>query len=106
MPLTLKIINQLEMAKTPVAIETVPSSSELRSWVAVYPKQPEKGLDYFELRSFEIRKELVDEYFGQEEVQNSRSQKVATIDEVEQVLQEWGVASEDLQVSWNCDYPL
>ena len=106
MAMTLAAINQLEMAKTLVALEVNSSSQELRAWVAVYPKLQEKNINYFEVRFFEIRKELVESNFSQVDVLNSRNKKVETIKEVESILSNWDVDSESLQVPWRCDYPL
>ena len=106
MHLTKKMTNQLTMAKTPIAVETIATAPNLRSWVSVYPKIPEKGIDCFELRFFEIRKELVDEFFSQKDVLNSKSIKVKNLCEVEQVLRDWGVDLGSLNVPWKCDYPL
>ncbi|HWB59567.1 MAG TPA: hypothetical protein VG733_08745 [Chthoniobacteraceae bacterium] len=94
------------MAKTLVAVETTASDPNLRLWVSVHPKRPDKGIDYFLLRSFEIKKELVNEFFSQADVLNSKSIKVSSLGEVEQVLTEWGVDSGSLNVPWKCNYPL
>lgn len=106
MAMNLKMINQLEMAKTPIAMEVNSSSPSLRAWIAVYPKLPNIGIDFFEVRAFEIKKELVEASFSQDEVLNCRSEKVKTIDHVEDVLAKWGMVSAHLQVPWQCDYPL
>jgi hypothetical protein len=106
MPISIKSVNQLEMAKTPIAMEVDASSPELRSWVADYPKRPDKGIDLFEVRSFELKRDLVDKYFSQADVLNSRNQKVNTLDEVEDVLKRWGFESDGLVPPWRCDYPL
>lgn len=106
MPLTLKAINQLEMAKTPIAAEIKASSDDLRSWIAIYPPILAQGLEFFTIRRFEIKKELVDTDIHHEDLLNLEVQQVKSLSEVERVLESWGIIADALQAPWKCDYPL
>ena len=112
MPLTLKAINQLDMAKTPIAVEVTASTSELRAWVAVYPRKEKSesvdssNADLYLVKRFEYKRGMEDSYDTDLYTSNSEELLVHSIPEVERVLNEWGVDAGLLVPPWKCDFPL
>jgi hypothetical protein len=77
-----------------------------KAFVAVYPPLPDKGVDQWRVRRFELPIELLDEYFGEEDLVDSLFYKLQNIEEVEGVLADWGVNPAQLDAPWKCEYPL
>ncbi len=122
----MKIRNRLEMLGSYVAVPIPPSSPELRAWLAIYPVTAEDLED-----SVRLRRELVaqcanvykymyrilqfelpvrylenDLDFNEGEMVNKHAVVVCTLEDVERVLAERNISSEDLTEPWKTDYPL
>ena len=115
MPLSVKAINSLKMLRQEIASEIPAEDLNRRAWVAVYPPLKQQLInvvpgrwrgDTYLVKKFEIPKELVDEYFGQDSVYNLQKEEATSIEEVEQILAQWGIDSSTLEAPWHSDYPL
>ncbi len=120
------IRNRLLMLGGHVVAPVTPSSGELRAWVAVYPVTPERlqeaaylrrelvaecsNVDKYMYRilQFELPVEYLenDWDFGEGEMVNMHAVVVCTLDDVERVLAERMISSDDLTDPWKTDYPL
>jgi hypothetical protein len=114
MTMSVNAINRLKMLRQEIAAEISTRDSNRRAWVAVYPPieyKPETVIrdrkeNTYLLKKFEIPKELVHEYFGQNDVYSLQQAELASLEEVEKVLSQWNIDSSILTAPWNCDYPL
>ena len=106
-----KMRNRLIYNKSEIAIELESSSEGLRRWIAIYPRF-EDPVDQsipdhaFSILDFELSKDLVDEYFGEEDKVNQKRRYVNNEEELYSALALMGVNPEDFDAPWNCDYPL
>ena len=103
---TQEVLNGFQMATRTAACELPASRQGCRAFVGVYPPLPEKGVNHWRVRRFEIPTELVDQYFGEEQLINSQLVQMNTIEQVEELLATWNVDSAALQAPWKSDYPL
>ncbi|CAG5010668.1 hypothetical protein DYBT9275_04789 [Dyadobacter sp. CECT 9275] len=84
-----------------------------RRWVAIYKAKPEHPLlpwkrpEYkYSILYFELKQELIDEYFSEEDKQRQRTFYVDNEDELFAILHEQGVDLSSFTYPWKCDYPL
>ena len=59
-----------------------------------------------ENQSFEISAMLVFNKFSQEDLIGFQSLHRNTLDEIEDILRSWGIASSMFDTPWKCDWPL
>jgi hypothetical protein len=105
----LKVWNRLIQLKEHIATEVSSSTPSLRRWIAIYPnvgKDIVKSDYKFKVLDFELKKELVDEYFSEEDKINKKEFFVCSDEELYDTLNTIGVKPETFDVPWNCDYPL
>ena len=106
MSFTIKTVNAFEMRRRMCACEVPAANVGYRAFVAVYPPNPERSLERWIVRRFEVSSELVNEYFGQEVLREAELVEVNLMQEAEAVLATWGLDSSRLDAPWKCDYPL
>jgi hypothetical protein len=104
MPFTQKTLNAFEMTGRMAACEIPAAKPEHRAFIGIYP--PSDTTDYWLIRRFEVPERLVSEYFGEEDLQDNRYLRLATLQEVEAVLVSWAVDPALLDAPWKSDYPL
>jgi hypothetical protein len=74
--------------------------------VGVCPPLPEKEIQKWRLRKFEIPEALIDKYFGEEDLVDSHFVRLDTLEEVESLMASWHIDCSLLDAPWKCDYPL
>ncbi len=103
---TQEVLNGFQMATRTAACELPAIRQGYRAFVGVYPPLPEKGVSQWRVRRFEIPEELVDQYFGEEQLVDSHLVQLDTLEQVEELLATWNLDSSELQAPWRSDYPL
>lgn len=103
---TQEVLNGFQMATRTAACELPANHQGCRAFVGVYPPLPEKGVSQWRVRRFEIPKELVDQYFSEEQLIDSQLIQLETLEQVEELLASWNLDSAVLQAPWKSDYPL
>lgn len=103
---TQEVLNGFQMATRTAACEIPASHQGCRAFVGVYPPLPEKNVNQWRVRRFEIPKEFVDQYFGEEQLIDSQLVQLETVEQVEELLAAWNLDSAELQAPWKSDYPL
>jgi len=106
MAFTQKTINGFEMNGRSAALEVLPTRSNHRAFVAVMPPLPEKGISDWRVRKFEIREELMETNFGEDDLADSVFLRLKTMEAVEELIAEWGFESSAFDAPWKFDYPL
>ena len=105
MPFSLKTLNAFEMTGRMAACEIPAKRNEYRAFVGIYPPRPEKEKRW-RITRFEIPSRLVMESFGQEDLVDFLSLHGNTLEEVQDILRSWGIASSLFDAPWKCDWPL
>ena len=103
---TQEVLNGFEMIHRAATCEISAIRSGCRAFVGVYPPWPEKRVGQWRVRRFEIPEELVDQYFGEEQLIDSQFVRVDTLEEVEKLLVSWGLDSAVFEAPWRNDWPL
>lgn len=106
MAFTQKTLNAFEMINRPAACEIPTDIPNHRSFIGVYPPWPEKRVEKWRVRRFAIPERLIDEYFGEEDLIDSELIYLDGLENVEQLLNQWGVDTAAFDAPWNSDYPL
>jgi hypothetical protein len=104
MPFTTKTLNAFEMTGRLAACENTAKRPGSRAFIGVYPPS-EKDRRWL-VRRFEIPVILVNQYFGEEDLEDSEMVWLDHLEEVEAQLDSWGVDSSTLDAPWKSDYPL
>jgi hypothetical protein len=93
------------------------------AWVGIYPLQPSPSADAilrnagvtaprgpdshaYNVRMFEISDDLVDKYFGEDELENKRNFVVIGDDALFLKLEELNIPISIIDSTWRVDYPL
>lgn len=103
---TQEVLNGFQMATRTAACEVPAIRPGCRAFVGVYPPLPEKRVNQWRVRRFEIPRELTEQYFGEEQLIDSQLVQLDTLEQVEELLASWKVDSAALQAPWKSDYPL
>lgn len=106
MPFSLKTLNAFEMTRRVAACEIPAKRKGHRAFVGIYPPLLEKNISKWRVRRFEIPSGLVNSSFGEEDLLDSQSVRVDTLEEVEDVLRSWAIATSLFDAPWKCDWPL
>lgn len=106
MPFPLKTLNAFEMTGRIAACEIPATHPGHRAFVGVYQPDLAHSLPQWRVVRFEIRSELVDEHFSQDDMVDRLSLNRATLEEIEDTLRSWGIASSMFDAPWKCDWPL
>lgn len=114
---TPEVRNGFEMIGRMAACELPAEHAGCRRFVGVYPPRLEKDIPRIDgpgvsrsrlwhVKRFEIPKALVNNYFGEEQLIDSESVHLDSLEAVEALLAEWGIESGIFQAPWRTDYPL
>jgi hypothetical protein len=117
MMFTQEVRNGFEMIGRMAACELPAEHAGRRRFVGVHPPRLEKDIPRVEnpgnlrlrlwhVRRFEIPERLVDQYFGEEELLDSESVDLDSLEAVEALLANWGIERGVFQAPWRTDYPL
>ena len=90
-----------------VATAEIPANTPgCRAFVGVYPPLPDKRISKWRVRKFEIREDLLDKWFSEEDLTDSHFVTVDTLNEVEELLNQRGFADVRFEPPWKNDWPL
>jgi hypothetical protein len=103
---TQEVLNGFQMTHRTAATEIPATRAGHRSFAGVYPPYDQKRISLWRVRRFEIPKELVDNYFGEEQLVDSEKIELNTLEEVEELLAKWNVDSASFEAPWKNDWPL
>jgi hypothetical protein len=103
---TQEVLNGFQMIALMAAIEIPANHAGLRAFVGVYPPSLGKEMLQWRVRRFVIPNELVDQYFGEDQMIDSQFVCLDTLEEVEQLIAEWGIDSAAFVAPWKNDWPL
>ena len=106
MPFQPKTLNAFDMTHREAACEIPATKPNHRAFVAVYPPWPEKDVNQWRVRRFELPVDILDQDFGEEDLMSSLFYRLENLAEVEGLLNQWGVDPGRLDAPWKCDYPL
>jgi len=106
MPFSMKTINAFEMTRRMSACEIPAKHKGHRAFVGIYPPDTEHRQTQWRITRFELPSGLVDQSFPQEAMIDWQSLRRDTLEEIEDVLTSWGIASSMFDAPWNCDWPL
>lgn len=104
--MSIKARNRLEMLRGVVACEVPATRQGCRAFAAIFPPSGESDDSQWTARKIEIPEGLVDQYFGDSDITESRVIRTASLEEAENTLVSWGVDTSQLDAPWNCDFPL
>jgi hypothetical protein len=104
MPFSVKTLNAFEMTGRMAACEIPAARSQHRAFVGVYPPEPKRP--QWKIKRFEIPSHLVYGNFYEPDLVDSRLIVVDTLEEVEDVLRSWAIATSMFDAPWKCDWPL
>src|SRR5687767_7004629 len=108
--LTIQSKNRLEQGEL-ISQELNTKNNEFRRWIAIYPlkedglKKKYEGFKY-KVIDFELNKQLVDEFFSEDDKKNSKEYFVISESELLKLFLEIGVDPQKFDVPWKNDYPL
>ncbi|MFN7920622.1 MAG: hypothetical protein U0Q16_11030 [Bryobacteraceae bacterium] len=88
------------------ACEIAATRAGHRAFVAVYPPLPNKNIEKWRVRKFEIPGGILEQNFGEEDLVDSHFLRLDTLEQVEEALAAWNVDSAKLDAPWKSDYPL
>ncbi len=80
--------------------------SSCRGFIGVHPPWPEKRVPNWHVRRFEIAEANMNEWFGEEDLVDSQRIELESLEEVEELIESWGIDTGRFQQSLNTDYPL
>ena len=103
---TQEVLNGFEMIRREATCEFAAIHSGCRAFAGVYPPLPDKGINQWRVRRFEIPEELVDQFFCEEQLIDSQFVHLDTLEEVERLLVSWGLDSAVFKAPWKNDWPL
>lgn len=114
---TQEVRNGFEMIGRTAACELPAEHTGCRRFVGIYPPQVGRDTARVEppipnnrqrwtVKRFEIPEALVDQYFGEEQLLDSESVHLDSLEAVEALLADWGIESAIFQAPWRTDYPL
>ena len=115
---TQEVRNGFEMIGRTAACELPAEHAGCRRFVGIYPPRLEKDIprvappinannrQLWTVKRFEIPLALVDQYFGEEQLIDSESVHLDSLEAVEALLANWGIESGVFQAPWRTDYPL
>ena len=106
MPFSLKTLNAFEMTNRLAACEIPAKAIDCRAFVGIYPPSPKENNLRWSITRFEIPSRLVNEYFGNEDLVDFQSIDTDTLEEVEDILRSWAIATSLFDAPWKCDWPL
>jgi hypothetical protein len=106
MPFSLKTLNAFEMMHRAAACEIPAKYDDHRAFVGIYPPMQDKKIRQWRVTRFEIPSKLVFRNFGQEDLVEFQSLHRNSLEEIEDILRSWGVASSLFDAPWKCDWPL
>lgn len=109
----LKVWNHLYYDGGHIAAELQPSRIGHRHWIAIYKvptnhplavvKHPESK---YSVLDFELKNELVETYFGEEDKQNQKRFYVNSEDELFRLLDVLHISPSLFTYPWKCNFPL
>jgi hypothetical protein len=101
-----KTLNAFDTLHRMAACEIPARRSGHRAFIGIYPPLPDKGIAQWRVRRFEIPNELVDKSIYDGDLLDLQHIHAGTIDEVEDILRSWSVASSMFDAPWKCAWPL
>jgi|SRR5579883_2535002 hypothetical protein len=103
MPFSIQTLNAFEMTGRSAACEIPAKRSGHRAFVGIYP--PGHGILQWRIKRFEIPATLVDKSIYDGDLLDLQFIKVDTLEEVEDVLRSWAIASSLFDAPWKSDWP-
>jgi len=103
---TQEVLNGFQMTARAATMEIPANLVNHRAFVGVYPPSPGKDTQQWRVRRFEIPNELVEEYFGEEQMLNNQFIHLGTLEQVEQLIRDWGLDCAAFEAPWKNDWPL
>ena len=105
MAFSLKTLNAFEMTHRDAACEIPAKRAGHRAFVGIYPPLPEHGILKWRIKRFEIPAALVNESVYDGDLLDLLFIQVDTLEEVEDVLRSWAIASSLFDAPWKSDWP-
>jgi hypothetical protein len=100
-----RLLNGFERGAT-ITAEVPATRPGHRAFVGVLPPLIDKKITQWRVRKFEIPEQLVEEYFGEEDLVDSHFVRLETLEEVEKLLHEWKLGDVPFDFPWRNDWPL
>lgn len=100
------VLNGFQMIARMASVEIPASRAEHRAFIGIYPPSVSKGFRQWRVQRFEIPKEPVNQYFGEDQMVDSQFIHLDTLEEVEQLIARWGIESAGFTAPWKNDWPL
>ena len=109
----LKVWNRLYYDGGHIVAELQPTLTGHRRWIAIYKvptnhplavlKQSESK---YSILDFELKNDLIETYFGEEDKQNQKRFYINSEDELLTLLENLHISPSLFTYPWKCDYPL
>jgi hypothetical protein len=106
MAFTQKTLNGFEMTRRSAACEIPAKHPGNRAFVGAYPPLPDKNIQKWRVKRFELPEHLLEKYFGEEDLVDSEFLRLDTIEQVEEVLASWNIDTSVIDAPWHSAYPL
>lgn len=90
----------------PAACEIPAKNAGHRAFVGIYPPLPEHGILEWRIKRFELPNALMNESVYDGDLVDLQFVRVGKLEEVEDALRSWGIASSLFDPPWKCDWPL
>ena len=104
MVFTQEVLNGFEMTARTAVAEIPAVRAGYRAFVAVYPPLPDKGVFQWRVRRFEVSEDLINSYFGEEQLIDSQLIQFETREQVESLLSAWQLEDVTFSAPWKTDY--
>lgn len=107
MPFSLRTLNAFDMISRMSACEIPAKHKGHRAFVGIYPPDPQHSdRRQWRITRFEILSGLVQENFWQKDLVDWQSLHRDSLEDIEDILRSWGIASSMFDAPWKCDWPL
>jgi hypothetical protein len=106
MAFSLKTRNAFEMTHRYATREIDATRHRHRAFIAVYPPMPDKGIQQWRVKKFEIPEEKMHTNPYDDDLVDLEFVHLNTIDEVEHLLATWNIDSSKFDAPWKSDYPV
>lgn len=109
----LAIRNRLYYDGGEIAVELDATEKDNYRWVVIYKLKASHPLSpmisnpfKYSVLDFELRKELVDEYFADSDMMKQKRYNVRSESELCSLLKEVGISPKQFTYPWKCNFPL
>jgi hypothetical protein len=100
-----KTLNAFEMTRRSAACKIPVRRQGHRAFVGIYPPLPEKRIRQWRIGRFEVPSSLLAGSIYDGDLVDLQDVRPDTLDEVEDTLRSWAVATSLFDAPWKCDWP-